>query len=155
MATQLNSVLERLRAFGADKLAELDGREQEHRGWLAAAVEEVRAQIAALAPAAKRQRLDAAGAAKATQAEEEEQVRAVQSCPGLAAALAQAAAPRATTVLPRCRRLSPPACICALAALPATHPRPRPAPACAARRDHTGQEGPRQGRQQGASPRAC
>lgn len=73
MANTLNSVLERLRAFGADKLAELDARQEEHRGWLAAAVAEVQQQIAALAPAAKRQRLDADGAAAATAAEQQEQ----------------------------------------------------------------------------------
>lgn len=75
MSNQLTSVLERLRAFGSERLAEFDEREEEHRGWLRAAVQEVRAQIAALAPAAKRQRLDAGGAAQATAAQPEEQVR--------------------------------------------------------------------------------
>lgn len=75
MSNQLTSVLERLRAFGSERLAEFDAREEEHRGWLRAAVQEVRAQIAALAPAAKRQRLDAGGAAQATAAQPEEQVR--------------------------------------------------------------------------------
>ncbi len=78
MSNQLSSVLERLRAFGSERLAEFDAREEEHRGWLRAAVDEVRAQIAALAPATKRQRLDAGGAAQATAAQPEEQVRGGQ-----------------------------------------------------------------------------
>ena len=78
MSNQLSSVLERLRAFGSERLAEFDAREEEHRGWLRAAVDEVRAQIEALAPATKRQRLDAGGAAQATAAQPEEQVRGGQ-----------------------------------------------------------------------------
>lgn len=78
MSTTLNSVLERLRNFGNDKLAELDARAEEHKGWLKAAVEEVAQQIAALAPAAKKQRLNDSGGAKATAvAAEEEQVGAL------------------------------------------------------------------------------
>ena len=77
MSTTLNTVLERLRAFGTDKLGELDKRAEEHRGWLRAAVEEVAAQVAALAPASKRQRLEG-GAARATAAAGE-QVRAAGS----------------------------------------------------------------------------
>lgn len=68
MSNTLNTVLERLRAFGQDKLGELDGRCEEHRGWLKSAVDEVARQIAALGPAAKRQRLDGGGAARATAA---------------------------------------------------------------------------------------
>lgn len=74
MSSTLNSVIERLRAFGGDKLEELAAREADHRSWLAAAVAEVRAQVAALAaPASKRQRLDDAGAAKPTAVEQQEQ----------------------------------------------------------------------------------
>lgn len=72
MANNLNSVLERLRAFGADRLAELDARGQEHRGWLATAVADVKAQLASLAPpAAKRQRVAGGAAAKQAAAEAE------------------------------------------------------------------------------------
>lgn len=85
MASTLNTVLERLRAFGADKLTELDAREEEHRGWLASAVAEVKQQIAAFAPAAKRQRLDAVGAAAATAVEQEEQEKQVGGVKGRAA----------------------------------------------------------------------
>lgn len=69
MSTTLNSVLERLRSFGNDKLTELEARAEEHRSWLRAAVEEVAQQVAALQPASKRQRLDGGGAAKATTVE--------------------------------------------------------------------------------------
>lgn len=71
MSNTLNTVLERLRAFGNDKLAELDSRAEAHRGWLRTAVEEVAQQIAALAPASKKQRLNGRGAAKVTAAEEQ------------------------------------------------------------------------------------
>ncbi len=77
MSNTLNGVLERLRAFGDGKLAELEARAEEHRSWLRAAVEEVASQVAALAPASKRQRLDGSGAAWATAAAAvERQVRA-------------------------------------------------------------------------------
>lgn len=71
MSTTLNSVLERLRNFGNDKLAELDARADEQKAWLKAAVEEVAQQIAALGPAAKKQRLSDDGSAKATAVEEQ------------------------------------------------------------------------------------
>jgi hypothetical protein len=80
MSNTLNTVLERLKAFAQVKLGELDGRLEEHLLWLPSAVEDVARQIAALGPAAKRQRLDAGGAARATAAaaqgeeEAEEQV---------------------------------------------------------------------------------
>lgn len=82
MSNTLNGVLERLRAFGDGKLAELEARAEEHRSWLRAAVEEVAAQVAALVPASKRQRLDGSGAARATAAEaDERQVRAAGAAP--------------------------------------------------------------------------
>lgn len=70
MSNTLNAVLDRLRAFGNDKLSELDARCEEHRGWLRSAVEEVARQIAELGPAAKKQRLDGSGAAKLTAAQQ-------------------------------------------------------------------------------------
>lgn len=72
MSSTLNTVLDRLRAFGNDKLSELDGRCAEHRGWLQSAVEEVARQIAELGPATKKQRLEgsAATAARATAGEQ-------------------------------------------------------------------------------------
>lgn len=80
MSSTLNGVLERLRAFGDGKLAELEARAEEHRGWLRTAVEEVAAQVASLVPASKRQRLDGSGAARATAAQaDERQVRAARA----------------------------------------------------------------------------
>lgn len=75
MSNQLTSVLERLRGCGGEKLADIDARDEENRIWLPAAVKEAQVQIAALGPAAERQRLDAGGAAQATAAQPEEQVR--------------------------------------------------------------------------------
>ena len=73
MSATLNTVLERLRSLGNDKLEDLDSRHASARSWLASAVEEVARQISALAPAAKKRRLGG-GAAKATAAAAAEQV---------------------------------------------------------------------------------
>lgn len=73
MSKQLSNLLTEVHSFVDRQLVELDARCEEHRGWLAQAVAEVRKQLSQLAPAAKKQRLES-GLAKAA-AQEEEQVR--------------------------------------------------------------------------------
>jgi hypothetical protein len=75
MSTTLNSVVDRLRAFGDAKLAELDSLAAEARTWLPAAAQELAQQIAALGPALKKRKVDDGGEAKAiTTGPQEEQV---------------------------------------------------------------------------------
>ena len=57
MSQTLNVVLQRLRDFSNNKLAELDGLCDEHQRWLQSEVEYVKQQAAAQAPAAKRQKV--------------------------------------------------------------------------------------------------
>lgn len=122
MSTTLSSLLERLRAFGNGKLEALDSLAEENKSWLAEAVKEVAEQIASLAPATKKQRLDGKGGSRATAAADAaEQVRgggdsrlsgaAVTACPLLHAALANSAnrsslACHKNSELRLCRRLN-------------------------------------------------
>ena len=73
MSATFEAVLTRLREFGGTKVSELDALCAEHSTWLQGAVKDVRQQIAALAPAAKRQRV-AGGAARAVEVEQQDQV---------------------------------------------------------------------------------
>lgn len=73
MSTTLNSVLEKLRASGNGKLEGLEKLAGEHSSWLRAAIVDAAQQLAGLAPASKKQRLNADGDAQSTETSTEQQ----------------------------------------------------------------------------------
>lgn len=58
MSKNLTDVLDQLQDLGSTKLSELETLCEEQKNWLQTAVTNVRKQIAGLAPASKKQKLD-------------------------------------------------------------------------------------------------
>ena len=71
MSKTFETVLTSLRDLGDTKLAELDALCQQHKSWLADAVEEAQRRIGAAGPAAKKQKVGD-GDSKATAAADDE-----------------------------------------------------------------------------------
>jgi hypothetical protein len=61
MSKNLTGVLDQLRDLASTKISELETLCEEQKNWLQTAVTNVREQIAGLAPASKRQKLDTCG----------------------------------------------------------------------------------------------